>query len=132
TDEEERSDSIELTLTVLRKRWLVFVGNYKAQGDSLLYAVDVGSALLPVTLVSTGMQADATVNALDYVWSADGSTLAYLADGEVDDQREAYVVDFSGAEPSEPVKVNQTGPVSAIGLSPDGSRVGFIVETTPG
>jgi Putative Ig domain len=129
TDEKDRTDSRKFSLTVLRKRWLAYVGDPMNTGVDLLYAVNVASALLPVTLVSAGMQPDASVGALDYVWSADGSTLAFLADGELDDQKDAYVVDFSGAKPGAPVKVNGEGPVTAIGLSPDGSRVGFIVET---
>lgn len=56
--------------------------------------------------------------------SADGRRVAYVADGEVDEQYEAYTVDLSAATPGPAVLLGSPGNnIYDLHLTPDGSKV---------
>lgn len=128
TDGDGETASRQFELSVERKRWLAFVTDEESLGQYLLYLVDVGSAQLPRTLISTDVQVDGDVLHSDYRFSADGSKLAFMVDGTVDAEKDLYVVDTSKATPGEPVQVNTERPVGTFGLTPDGRGIAYTIQ----
>lgn len=126
TDEAERTASAQLLLSVSRKRWLAYVADDDTLGQFLLYVLDLRDPLLPRTLLSTDIQADGDVGSFRF--SADGTRLAFTADGTVDGESDIYVVDLSGEAPDPALQVNQQRPVGAFALTPDGNGIAYAVQ----
>ncbi len=123
TDEKEKTASAELTLVVSRKDWLVYRSDKAERFLTRLYAVQLSSALMPVTEIAGGaLPATARVHSM--LFSPDGKTLAFLADTLTTTEYDVYVVDMSTKVPGKPkalgFALSGTGTLS---WSPNGKRL---------
>jgi Tol biopolymer transport system component len=113
--------SMTFTIVVGRKRWLVYVADRDLPGQQLIFAADLASSPPAQTLLSTSVQAKASV--LHYEFSPNGRWLAYAVDRATDEVYDLYVVDLSGDSPAAAMKVNAGGSVRGFAWSPDSARL---------
>jgi len=108
---------------------VVFTCDRETEEVDELYHVDISgsSPSAPVKLNDT-LASDRDV--FDFVSSADGTRIIYRADRDTDNAYEAYYVDFNGASPTTPIKLNDALPSTAaeidnVYISDDGNTVVF-------
>lgn len=127
-DASGASGTVELTVEVLRKRWLTFLTNDDAATlGQLLYAVDVSSTLMPKTLVSAGLPTTGSVTTDGARFAPTGARFAFLADKAVDERLELFVVS-SGSTLGAAAKVDvaeRLGTIDQLAWSPSGDRLVF-------
>jgi hypothetical protein len=96
-----------------RTRLAYFVGQ-DLLGDVYVVTFDGNTVSAPLD-VSTLGDGEAAPSRLD--WSPDGNWLTYVAEHEQAGAQDLYLVDMSGAEPSEPMLVTQPGVVVEGGIA---------------
>lgn len=109
-----------------------FVGDFSVDGQNDLYVVDLTSAT-PSAATSVNSTMVTGGNVTDYFWSPDGARLAFVADKDVDDKAELYIVDVSNpASPGAPAKISAPMPNSDTDVSdndvfwsPDGGFIAY-------
>jgi Tol biopolymer transport system component len=79
-------------------RKIAFIGDFRVDGVSELFVVDLFQGFASGPQVASGPQG-ANGDVLDFVWSPDSSRLLYSSDELVDGVNELFVVDVSGATP---------------------------------
>ena len=117
--------------------WVVYVADQNVTGDSEVFAVDLRGATPSAPLRLNGALT-AGGDAFKAVWSPDSSRLVYLADQDLFNTIELYVVGVGGAGPGAPIKVNTpfvpTQDVDeasdGIAWSPDGRWVAYRADVT--
>ena len=106
------------------KRYLAFIADgslYIVKGD--------GSGLMRLSQLN-----NAAGKVTDFEWSPDGSSLVYLADGEVTDRYELYQVKSDGSDRDEKRRISGSlGSKTTLDIaepqwSPDGRYVAYLVE----
>jgi hypothetical protein len=123
TDEKERTASAELTLVVSRKDWLVYRSDKAERFLRRLYAVQISSALMPVTEISGG-SLPATANVHSMLFSPDGKTLAFVGDTLTSGEYDVYLVDMSTKVPGKPKALGfGLSGTCHLSWSPDGKRL---------
>lgn len=113
--------------------WVSFVADRVTEGANELWLVDVSGPTpsAPVRI------SDALVSGRGVLfasWSPDSTRLLYLADRDIDEVDELFMVGVGGVAPVTPVKVNPSLPANRLVVnndsngflwSPDGSRVAY-------
>lgn len=90
-----------------------------------IQAVDINDGIAGAPVALNLPATNTMVNVGTFIVDAAGNTLLYVADGEVDERPEAYVVRFSDSGPQQPIRISHdhgTGHVLDILISDDGRR----------
>lgn len=120
TDANDAEGTLELSLTIRRKRWLAYTCDEDTEGENLLTLVDVSKAAYPKSRVS--VPAGSSVSKMSF--SPNGHWLAYeLTDA--DGVNRLYVLDVSGSTLAEGMRIGGPLDVYLLGWTPGGDAFSF-------
>lgn len=122
TDAAGSSDSADYTLHIDRKRWLAVTSQHAADGVHLT-AVDTSSHLLAT--IDLTPDATPSTNVREVSFAPDGGWLAFLADIEVDEVYDLYLVDTRSKNIGTPIRIAADGSVDGYGWSPDSTKIAY-------